>query len=305
MPYSQSFDAPTASSSSNANTNPSNSYFTYPVKYAVASAFRRLPSNFRTSSSRSSSMSRDPSRTRSTQPTNHDRMPNEGYQSSQPQTRQTPNLIDLQDDDDFGDYADGSEVNSTTLPPPPRFAASSRNNSYSPSPRATPPPPFQPPPLTPLSLNGLPRTSDHQILSKLIAEEIRLLLPPRLQLMDTWRILFSLERDGASLKTLYEICEEQRGTRAGFVIVIRDSGGLVSCADSPTDHKRHGCRRSIILGRLILDDRFHGRKSVQANEMATPDLRRLPHRPALPEQRPLLRHRRVFPLEIRRPLFRL
>lgn len=238
MPSSQPFDAAPASSSSNANTNPSNGYFTYPVKYAVASAFRRLPSNFHTSSSRSSSKSRDPSRTRSTQPTNHDRIPNQGLQPPHPQTRQTPNLIDLQDDDDFGDYADGSEANNITLPPPPPFAASSRNNSYTPSPRATPPP-FQPPPLTPLSLDGLCRTSDHQILSKLIAEEIRLLLPPRLQLVDTWRILFSLERDGASLKTLYDICEQERGTRAGFVLVVRDSGGGVSHAHPIIHQNRH------------------------------------------------------------------
>ncbi|KAG8529318.1 uncharacterized protein KY384_005954 [Bacidia gigantensis] len=53
--------------------------------------------------------------------------------------------------------------------------------------------PFQPPPLTPLTLSG---ASDSTILSKAIAEEIRLLVPPRLQLSETWSLVYSLENDG-------------------------------------------------------------------------------------------------------------
>lgn len=220
MPSPDPLDSPSTTTASNS------SYFSYPVKTTISSAFRRLPSNFRSNSSRSSSKSkptsRDPSQTR----TNHDR--NHIAPSAQTK-RQVPNLIDLQDDDDFGDYTDGSEQNSIAhLPPPgppPGIA-----QSYTPSPRATPPP-FQPPPLTPLELDGL-QNADPQVLNKLVAEEIRLLLPPRLQLVDTWRILFSLERDGSSLKTLYERSEEERGTRGGFVIVVRDSGGGVSATSA-------------------------------------------------------------------------
>ncbi|KAJ5530736.1 hypothetical protein N7527_004129 [Penicillium freii] len=87
--------------------------------------------------------------------------------------------------------------------------------------------PFQPPPLTPLTLE-IPRGIDllqQQLLTRALAEEIRLLVPPRLQLAETWRLAYSLDRDGASLSTLYENCAEfsHRSPRAGYVLVIRDS----------------------------------------------------------------------------------
>ncbi|KAJ5555151.1 hypothetical protein N7535_007594 [Penicillium sp. DV-2018c] len=87
--------------------------------------------------------------------------------------------------------------------------------------------PFQPPPLTPLTLS-IPKSPDllqQQLLTRALAEEIRLLVPPRLQLVETWRLAYSLDRDGASLATLYENCAEfaHRSPRAGYVLVIRDS----------------------------------------------------------------------------------
>ncbi|PWY92675.1 TLD-domain-containing protein [Aspergillus heteromorphus CBS 117.55] len=86
--------------------------------------------------------------------------------------------------------------------------------------------PFQPPPLTPLTLSS---PSPH--LSRSLAEEIRLLVPPRLQLINTWELAYSLDRDGASLSTLYDNCREisARSPRAGYVLVIRDA----SPASSP------------------------------------------------------------------------
>ena len=89
--------------------------------------------------------------------------------------------------------------------------------------------PFQPPPLTPLTLShGLPDTqTDGLLLSHSLAEEIRLLIPPRLQLVDNWRLAYNLELHGASLNTLYEQCERVLGLlgatqRAGFVLVVQD-----------------------------------------------------------------------------------
>ena len=60
-----------------------------------------------------------------------------------------------------------------------------------------------------------------------------MLVPPRLQLVSDWRLLFSLEQDGASLATLFKKCNEERevglaGARGGFVVVVRDSAGGVS-----------------------------------------------------------------------------
>ncbi|KAL1958954.1 hypothetical protein VTO42DRAFT_3507 [Malbranchea cinnamomea] len=84
--------------------------------------------------------------------------------------------------------------------------------------------PFQPPPLTPLTLKSSPCTS-HQLLTRSLAEEIRLLIPPRLQLLDTWQLAYSLDRDGSSLSTLYEKCKAyaSRSQRAGYVLVVKDA----------------------------------------------------------------------------------
>lgn len=52
-------------------------------------------------------------------------------------------------------------------------------------------------------------------------------MPTRLELVDAWDLLFSLEQDGASLGTLYDKCEGHRGKRGGFVLVVRDGSGNV------------------------------------------------------------------------------
>ena len=85
--------------------------------------------------------------------------------------------------------------------------------------------PFQPPPLTPLTLSTESGSLQQQLLTRALGEEIRLLVPARLQLVDTWRLAYSLDRDGASLSTLYDHCEEfsHRSPRAGYVLVVRDS----------------------------------------------------------------------------------
>ncbi|KAL4921790.1 hypothetical protein BDW62DRAFT_173379 [Aspergillus aurantiobrunneus] len=96
--------------------------------------------------------------------------------------------------------------------------------------------PFQPPPLTPLTLlaneehTPIPLAPQNQLLTRALAEEIRLLVPPRLQLVDTWRLAYSLDRDGASLSTLYENCRavSSRSPRAGYVLVIRDASPSAS-----------------------------------------------------------------------------
>ena len=91
--------------------------------------------------------------------------------------------------------------------------------------------PFQPPPLTPLTLKTSPNVS-HQLLTRALAEEIRLLVPPRLQLVDTWQLAYSLDRDGSSLSTLYDKCEtfSHRSQRAGYVLVVKDTSSPPSTA---------------------------------------------------------------------------
>ena len=91
--------------------------------------------------------------------------------------------------------------------------------------------PFQPPPLTPLTLAGQGLEEEEEtILTKAIAEEIRLLVPPRLQLAETWRLIYSLDRDGVSLGTLFKRCADSSLIENGtsFVLVIEDGAGGVS-----------------------------------------------------------------------------
>jgi len=95
--------------------------------------------------------------------------------------------------------------------------------------------PFQPPPLTPLTLNGYRESTSKRarLLSKSLAEEIRLLMPPRLQLVDSWKLSYSLEQDGTSLASLFGLVEKYRGKRGGFVLVVRDRGGGVGHLGMP------------------------------------------------------------------------
>lgn len=105
--------------------------------------------------------------------------------------------------------------------------------------------PFQPPPLTPLTLICT-RLSSKPLLDRSLAEEIRLLMPSRLQLVDDWKLAYSLERNGASLSTLYHCCEDvaRRSQRAGYVLVMRDSssgnaatfGAYLTDAPKPSAH---------------------------------------------------------------------
>lgn len=107
--------------------------------------------------------------------------------------------------------------------------------------------PYQPPPLTPLSLqHDLSSTAAAALLlSRSLAEEIRLLLPPRLQLLDHWKLAYSLEAHGSSLRSLYNACAEVslNTQRSGYVLVIRDSsstgstfGAYLTDAPKPAQH---------------------------------------------------------------------
>ncbi|RAH66976.1 putative oxidative stress response protein Oxr1, partial [Aspergillus aculeatinus CBS 121060] len=120
----------------------------------------------------------------------------------------------------------------------PTDRSSTTNTLFTPVRTASP---FQPPPLTPLTLTDPSshhpdNNQEDYLLTRSLAEEIRLLVPARLQLCDTWRLAYSLERDGASLSTLYENCRaiSQRSPRAGYVLIIRDASPSPSTISSST-----------------------------------------------------------------------
>ena len=63
------------------------------------------------------------------------------------------------------------------------------------------------------------------------------MVPERLRLMESWKLTYSLEQDGASLITLYQRARMYENKRVGFVLVVKDQEGGVSSsqvADSDT-----------------------------------------------------------------------
>lgn len=89
--------------------------------------------------------------------------------------------------------------------------------------------PMRPPPLEPLQLVGFSEETraDARLLTEPIAEEIRIMVPARLSIVDEWHLVYSLDQDGASLATLYEKCARYQGKRVGFVLCVKDCEGGV------------------------------------------------------------------------------
>lgn len=108
------------------------------------------------------------------------------------------------------------------------------NGVFSPARRTASP--FRPPPLDPLVLHGYrPSTPESaKLLTIAVAEEIRTMVPERLRIVEDWRLVYSLEQDGASLATLYQRCRQFEGRRAGFVLVVKDEEGGVSFSPMTT-----------------------------------------------------------------------
>ena len=84
-------------------------------------------------------------------------------------------------------------------------------------------------PLSDLTLTTSVRR-ENRVLTKEVANEIRALLPARLQLHDEWRCVYSLDEHGVSLSTLYGRCDANRGLlgdRPGFVVVVQDADAVI------------------------------------------------------------------------------
>lgn len=124
-----------------------------------------------------------------------------------------------------GNHQKGTAIHSATYPL--TSDSTSRSGVYTPPYRTSSP--FQPPPLYPVILKGYRSgtSSSAQLLSRALAEEIRLLVPARLQLCEDWNLVYSLDQDGVSLGTLYKKCDDLRGLRNGFVLVVKDGDGGV------------------------------------------------------------------------------
>lgn len=125
-----------------------------------------------------------------------------------------------------------------------------------PPPPPSSPPMFDLPPLAPIELKGYGLS--RQVLDNDLAQDIRQLVPARLQLEDQWQLVYSLDHDGVLLNTLYRHCEpnytRNHGPKreAGFgesvvtlfigqgkVAPVRPQGYVVVIRDN--HHNRFGC----------------------------------------------------------------
>ncbi|KAJ4862209.1 TLD domain-containing protein [Trichoderma breve] len=99
------------------------------------------------------------------------------------------------------------------------------NDVYTPTLRTLSP--FRPPPLDPVVLHGYKDNTPagSRLLTNVVAEEIRTMVPERLRITEDWRLVYSLEQNGTSLATLYQRCRQYEGMRVGFVLVVKDQEG--------------------------------------------------------------------------------
>lgn len=121
------------------------------------------------------------------------------------------------------------------------FFRHTKSKSKSPSPQLT----YDTPPLTPLDLNGYLPSTKNRLLPKELGEEIRNIIPARLQIQSQWELVYSLEQHGSSIHTLYRHMKPQREKydKNGYVIVIKDTrggvfGAFVNEYLRPTDVRR-------------------------------------------------------------------
>lgn len=122
----------------------------------------------------------------------------------------------------------GSQLSSSLFGDPQSPSKDGINGVFNPVARTASP--FRPPPLDPLVLHGYKDSTPDtaKLLSHAVAEEVRAMVPERLRILDDWRLVYSLEQDGASLSTLYQMCRQYAGRRVGFVLVVKDQEGAVS-----------------------------------------------------------------------------
>lgn len=78
------------------------------------------------------------------------------------------------------------------------------------------------PSLAPVQLRGFSETTTERVLTEKLAEEIRLMMPTRLQVLENWDLVYSLDQHGVSLSTLYARCKSLNSPQAGFVVIVRD-----------------------------------------------------------------------------------
>ncbi|SCU93647.1 LANO_0E04434g1_1 [Lachancea nothofagi CBS 11611] len=82
-------------------------------------------------------------------------------------------------------------------------------------------------PLPQVKLHGYTESTKSRLLTPEICDEIRNLMPTRIQLYPDWHLLYSLQQHGASLHSLYDKVspETKNPGRVGYILLIEDRRG--------------------------------------------------------------------------------
>ncbi|SCU98812.1 LAFA_0G20274g1_1 [Lachancea sp. 'fantastica'] len=118
-------------------------------------------------------------------------------------------------------------------------------------------PAFEDESLPPVTLHGYIESTRSRLLSPDICDELRNLMPTRIQLYSDWHLLYSLQQHGASLQSLFGRTAPDQAVpaRIGYVILIEDRkgglfGGYCNEPPRPSDSKRYYGNGECFLWRL-------------------------------------------------------
>lgn len=80
-----------------------------------------------------------------------------------------------------------------------------------------------------VNLNGYKPETRHRVVKQDMCNDLRSLMPTRIQLYANWTLLYSLEQHGASLSTLYSDVKpsDRTNKRVGYLMAIEDMDGGV------------------------------------------------------------------------------
>lgn len=111
--------------------------------------------------------------------------------------------------------------------------------------------------LPPVRLNGYLPSTKNKLLTPEMCDEIRTLMPTRIQLYTEWNLLYSLEQHGSSLHSLYSNVapDSKEFRRVGYVLVIKDRkngifGAYSNEAFHPNEHRQYTGNGECFLWKL-------------------------------------------------------
>lgn len=121
------------------------------------------------------------------------------------------------------------------------------------------------PPLSPLNLSGYKANTKRRLLNEKLANNIRGLIPARLQLYEDWELLYSIEQHGISLNTLYHNCNYEYQLQRRKKIK-HESGFGQGVVDSMLLNNNKLSHRRPLGYVLVIEDSHHSKFGCYVNE---------------------------------------